>query len=211
VDDKERDAGVVAAISSFNMRIPSFVAVVLMPYTPTAANLHHHSHRIATVDISTVRCFMCDIDGNDGILLEIPSLKREITDAAVDGIIDDILFEIRSFARERAEVAIALADSFLSIISFLIFSSTFRADSRTSRAHSSIALLTSVVDLVAKCRTSSVAFAAADFIPFVAFSDAPETARAASSLARASEFAVVEVRESISLPHLEFEAKYLLL
>ena len=58
------------------MRIPSFVAVVQMPYTPTAANPHHHSHRIATLDVSIVRCFTCDIAGIDGICpIEQPFLK----------------------------------------------------------------------------------------------------------------------------------------
>ena len=205
----------VAAIS-LNMRIPSFVAVVLMPYTPTAANPHHHSHRITTFDVSIVRCFTCDIAGIDGILLEIPSLARETRDAA-DGI-GGILIEIRSLARTRTELdaeriesrirpaapyARALADSLLTIILFLNLPSTPLADSRTSRVPPSIALLASTAVLVARFRASSAVFAAADFIPFAALSDAPETARAAPSLAPDA----AERRESMSSSRLGFEEK----
>ena len=188
------------------MRIPSFVAVVQMPYTPTAANPHHHSHRIATLDVSIVRCFTCDIAGIDGILLEIASLARETRDAT-DGICG-ILSEIPSLARTRTEFdaeriesrirltepcATAFADSPLSSIPFLNFS-------RASRAPPSIAFLASTAVLAARCRASyDVAFEAADFNPFVALSDAREAPSPAPDAA--------ERRESRSLSHLEFDEK----
>lgn len=191
------------------MRIPSFVAVVQMPYTPTAANPHHHSHRIATFDVSIVRCFTCDIAGIDGILLEIAPLARETRDAT-DGICG-ILSEISPLARTRTEFdaeriesrirptepyATALADSPPSIIPLLNFS-------RASRAPPPIALPASTAVFVARRRASSAAFEAADFNPFVALSDAREAPSPAPDAA--------ERRESRSLSHLEFDERDILL
>jgi hypothetical protein len=204
-DDVDSEGAAGVAFISLSMRIPSFVAVVLMPYTPTAANPHHHIHRIATFDVSIARCFTRDISGIDGILLEIAAPAQETTDA-FDGI-GGILREIPSLARTRMAFDVERIESRIRPTWPLTTAPLARSPPSIVPvlAAPSIALLAKTLALVARCPASSVAFSAADFSPFAAPpSDAQEAARGAPPPLATD--AAAERRESRS-SHLEFDEK----
>mmetsp|Transcript_6720 Transcript_6720/g.16548 ORF Transcript_6720/g.16548 Transcript_6720/m.16548 type:complete len:253 (+) Transcript_6720:508-1266(+) len=175
-DGDSFDEGVT---TSFIICIPSFVRVVLIPYTPTAANPHHQNHRVALPTVSdtffvTVPEAMREADSRilgdvSGILCDISLLRRSDADRDAS--------DIESFTRPLVVRAAAFADRFAS-------SPSRTMDRRASRAYRPPASLASILAFVSEWRRLSVAAVLAAWVAVVA--------------AREAESDAVEVRESKS-------------